>query len=88
MHVSALSNQNGDFMLFRGKPRERRRYLAVWEIERAIASLHGVTEQSSGIFRGRLRHFQKSGLCRPRLAAAPKSTMTLKRRSIGLSHLS
>jgi len=32
------------------------------EIETAIASLHGVTEQSSGIFRGRLRHFQKLGL--------------------------
>ena len=32
------------------------------EIERAIASLHGVTEQSSGIFRGRLRHFQKLGI--------------------------
>ena len=32
------------------------------EIERAIASLHFVTEQSSGVFRGRLRHFQKLGL--------------------------
>jgi hypothetical protein len=32
------------------------------EIERAIASLHGVTKESSGIFRGRLRHFQKLGI--------------------------
>jgi hypothetical protein len=32
------------------------------EIEKAIASLHGVTEQSSGIFRGRLRHFQRLGI--------------------------
>ncbi len=32
------------------------------EIEKAIASLHGVTEQSSGVFRGRLRHFQKLGI--------------------------
>jgi hypothetical protein len=32
------------------------------EIEKALASLHGVTEQSSGIFRGRLRHFQKLGI--------------------------
>ncbi len=32
------------------------------EIQRAIASLHFVAEQSSGVFRGRLRHFQKLGL--------------------------
>jgi hypothetical protein len=49
-------------MLFFGETREGGAIVRYGEIERAIASLHFVTEQSSGVFRGRLRHFQKLGL--------------------------
>ena len=49
------------------KNREGGAIVRYGEIEKAIASLHGVTERSSGIFRGRLRHFQKLGIvpCAP-----------------------
>jgi hypothetical protein len=47
---------------FLGNPGKGGAIVRYGEIEKALASLHGVTEQSSGIFRGRLRHFQKLGI--------------------------
>jgi hypothetical protein len=47
---------------FLGKTGEGGAIVRYGEIERAIASLHFVTEQSSGVFRGRLRHFQRLGI--------------------------
>jgi hypothetical protein len=47
---------------FLGKRGKEGAIVRYGEIEKAIASMHGVTEQSSGIFRGRLRHFQKIGI--------------------------
>jgi hypothetical protein len=49
-------------MLFPVKNGEGGAIVRYGEIERAIASLHFVTEQSSGVFRGRLRHFQRLGI--------------------------
>jgi hypothetical protein len=49
-------------MLFLVKNGEGGAILRYGEIEKAIASMHGVTKESSGIFRGRLRHFQKLGI--------------------------
>jgi hypothetical protein len=49
-------------MLFPGENGKWGAIVRYGEIERAIASMHGVTVASSGIFRGRLRHFQKLGL--------------------------
>ena len=49
-------------MLFLVNNGEGGAILRYGEIEKAIASLHGVTKELSGIFRGRLRHFQKLGI--------------------------
>jgi len=49
-------------MLFPVKNGEGGAIVRYGEIEKAIASMHGVTERSSGIFRGRLRHIQKLGI--------------------------